>query len=1111
MTIRVYPSRLEGEPLETHKITQRQSIEQWLIEATNGAYSADATDSHPTIVLNDQKVEQSEWALTFICATDELDIYIEPRASAVIAVISVVIALVVTVMTMRSMKAGTPATQTRGKTLDDPAALANQVKWSDPIPEIAGSPITYPDYITPPRRYYVNRTQQWVDSLVCIGVGEYQTDKSQMWIGDTSLPTYGNDAQVTVFQPNEEIPADLAAWWHTPEEVGFTTFGGAGMTLGPAVNVARVWPSQSFTFTGQNITGTVPPPWEAGTLLRAEAEHLIEFSGNTLRSAVLDTLDISTGDEIELTGEREGDYIVTGITGGTGASVGSAALATGGSAPSRYDFDVTPATLNITLNSITYTVVLSTAVVSIDGIISAINAQLNGSPVRARNSSGRIELYQLEPFTGGVFSLTGDVATLLGSVTYTAGVATAAAKGATYTVAGENFGSGSEIAAAGRAGMLYAIIEVTGNAVKVSPPDVEFWSGFPSGVLSSSSVELDSGSIQGGWIGPFAAAPSSEKSDCFEVGIFYPQGLISYSKKGKIRSRSAGGVIQWREIGDTTWQSRSFSNRQSTADQIGFTYRIEHGASRVEVRVRAHRAASTSARSSDQQQWTGLRSRIIGAPTRYPNLTLAHVRLRSGDKVSGGVDNKFSVRARRILPTIEDPATKEPTRDIAPFFVHMMNSVGYGRDLIDMPTITALHKIWQERRDTFDLAVSASSTLKAVANSCLGAGFAELTLRNGKISAARDAYRLGTPSRIYSPQELRAGGEIVESTQTVMPDDIDGVDIEYIDYATGRTLTEPYRLIGDEGRRVEVIKAAGVTDRTRAWRIAARRRRIAAYRRTAYKGGTEMAAMNSYYMDYIGLQDGIPEYGQSAFVLAVDGLTLTLSEPIQVPTGGAIAMIRRQDGTATAPIAIASISGHDVTLVAIPADAQVTPDPNRATVVYIGSRTQIVHEALITEVRPAGDGRVEFQAVNMDNRVYLEDDLGPDQVILTSRPYAIERYDLAAGYYDVGVEIKEIPEAKGISSAGLSGITLAARLINTVEYGEYSQPLSEAAGLTGITLAAKLQTVVEYGEHRQPTSETAGLTGITLAAKLSRAVIDTNVNPESAAGHYDVGATIESI
>ena len=155
-------------------------------------------------------------------------------------------------------------------------------------------------------------------------------------------------------------------------------------------------------------------------------------------------------------------------------------------------------------------------------------------------------------------------------------------------------------------------------------------------------------------------------------------------------------------------------------------------------------------------------------------MTVAHVRLRSGDKVSGSVENKMSIRAMRILPTVENPEVEAPTRDIAPFFIHMMNTVGYGRDLIDMPHIEALHEIWRERGDVFDLSANGTSTLKTVANYCLQAGFAELTMRRGLISAARDAYRMGSPPRVYSPARAGCTFNRVHRIQSC-PDDIDGV------------------------------------------------------------------------------------------------------------------------------------------------------------------------------------------------------------------------------------------------------------------------------------------------------------------------------------------------
>src|SRR5690606_36255195 len=236
---------------------------------------------------------------------------------------------------------------------------------------------------------------------------------------------------------------------------------------------------------------------------------------------------------------------------------------------------------------------------------------------------------------------------------------------------------------------------------------------------------------------------------------------------------------------------------------------------------------------------------------------------------------------------------------------------------------------------------------------------------------------------------------------------------------------------------------------------------------------TELAAMNSFYMDYVGLQDGIPEWGQSAFVIAHDGLVLTLSEDIQ-PTGGPpVIMIRRPDGTASPPIPV-TVSGRRVTLAAIPPDVTVTNDPNAPTVVYIGRRTQVVHEALMLSVRPTGDNRVEFQAVNMDSRVYLEDDMGPDQVILTSRLYPIEFSDgIAPGLVEPGVSWLTPPT----DSVGIGLLPPAIYRRDAVKYWDYKNTPPESIGVGLVAPTISRSTVARYltYENAEPEQLNIGL------------------------------------
>src|SRR5690606_38067846 len=200
--------------------------------------------------------------------------------------------------------------------------------------------------------------------------------------------------------------------------------------------------------------------------------------------------------------------------------------------------------------------------------------------------------------------------------------------------------------------------------------------------------------------------------------------------------------------------------------------------------------------------------------------------------------------------------------------------------------------------------------------------------------------------------------------------------------------------------------------------------------------------------------------------------------------GEPVVMIRRPDGTASPPIP-ATINGRTVTLAAMPPDVTVTNDPNHPTVVYIGSRTRVVHVALIVSVRPTGDNRVEFEAVNMDPRVYIEDDMGPDQVILTSRLYPIEFGDgIAPGLVEPYAERKTVlkdysftPESLGV---GLLPPAISRRTVNLVY--DNGEPESISVGLLPPVISRT--TVARYLDYdnAEPEAIRVGL----LAPSVSR-------------------------
>ena len=975
MTIKIYPNKLEGEPLEQHSTDKPMTLLAWL-NANVAGFVLHEEAQPISITMNGYRVDSAAWCSTVFAPTDDVRIYAEPKGAALIYAAIAIVAAVVTVLLMPGAK--TPTAQQTSRKLEDAGAMANTVRYGEPVPEIAGSPVSFPDYLLPPRRYYTEMTQQWIEQFVCVGRGKYLKSLDKVYIGETSALSMGSDVQVSFYEPGETIPEQDRAWWHAPEEVGFTSFGGTGLTLGPEGDDVLDWGGLT-SFSGRNITSTskVPDGWD-GAQVRVESAGSVIFGPSWVSSAALDGLGIQQFDEIEITGTYAGNYIVSSITPASGGAAGSAASVIG-SSPPRLDYDVTPATFTVSIYYVATTVTLSTSIINISALVTAINSQLAGTKLQAFASGTELKITEIAPYSGGSITLSGDVSDLLGTPSYTAGSAPTGASDTRYYLSGAYFNPSAGTVSIGRSGLLFYATRVSDYTLQVVPVEYPSWGGFPTGVVADmSSVTL--ANAKGGWHGPFTAVPRGELASAFEVDIFFPAGLIRYKSNGHWRDQDATVVIQWRYLGGTEWNTRTETVWGKTPNQIGFTYRVDlPSPGRVEVRLRSEKAPSEDSKVQNKQQWSGLRSLLAGAPESYPDFTTAMVRLRTGDRVSGGAENKISIRATRILPTIEDPEVLEPTRDIAPWLVYMLGTAGYGRDLIDMDQLEALHSIWTGRGDTFDLAITASSTIKTVANSCLGAGFAELTLRRGKITPVRDAMPLGYPDRVFSPQEYMS--PLIETTKTIMPDDVDGVDAEYVDYETGKTLTVEHRLPGDLGYRVKTIKVPGVTNRTKAWRIAARARRVLAYRRTTYKGSTEMQAMNVNYLDYVGLLDGIPEYSQSAFVTEVDGLVLTISES---PTGvDTVAIFRADNGMATDPVDVVSIDGNKITLANTPkfAGEDFVPhtghDNTDATVIYLANVGEHQHLALITSVKAKNNGNTEFEAVAMDSRVYDNDGSSP--------------------------------------------------------------------------------------------------------------------------------------
>ncbi len=899
--INIYPSKLEGSPLESYRLEHPETIQGWL---TRTVPSFEVREVPPiSIAVNGLVVPPVSWDVAVISPHDTVDIVVDPKGwEIVVAVISLVIAAASAIYSTLSMpnipklSSGT----TKGEPLDEANAKGNKVKLNSIIREIAGTFKVYPDYLLPPHIYFADGTEQWIELLLCVGKGSYSIPDETVLIGDTQFSAIGEDASYAIYEPGASLAADTSAeWWHSAPEVGGTSTGKTGIELNATYVIGAAATANSYMFDGLSITipsgAGVWPAWTVNSIITIEQfldYTVIEgWSDRDIISGNFTTLDPFVGMVIEITGDNDGNYVVHSFETDS-EGIGYMTL--------NYD----------------------------NG--SQVNGLMTG--VRRMSIGYRGQKYQI---TAVVYH--GEFDTVRDEIQIER-----------YT--DEN------------------VIDET-------------WAGFDFIITNDAIIAIDASDQEGEWAGPFAACPAGEVTGTLEYDIMFPGGIGKVEPSGAISNVTVRTELQWREIGvGAAWNSVILDTTGGTLDQLGYTETVTLSpAIRPEVRMRRVGAKSTLTNIQDTVQWYALKAKL-NPPSSYAGVTTMTVKIRGGDRISAQSDQMISVLATRKLPTRSGGAwtAATETRSIVPWVSYIAKSVGYTDDDLSLVDFDTLGALWDSRGDYFDMAVESEGTVKGEMLNALRAGFAELTLDRGVIKPIRDQTRT-VYEHMYTPQNMTE--QLVRSFQTIRPDEFDGVDVEYIDGTTWAKETVECRLPGDVGGKAEKISLEGVLDRTRAWRIGMRHRRMQKYRRKIYKFATELDALNSSYMSFCAVGDDVPGYSQSAILLSFTPITgavlLQSSEAFTWATGQShVVGIRKPDGTLSGPYSATRISEKVLSIPSIDFTPDTTWDIEPPHLIF-GTTTRWSYPVLISSISHNGESKVDVEAVNYDARIYADDDNAP--------------------------------------------------------------------------------------------------------------------------------------
>lgn len=509
------------------------------------------------------------------------------------------------------------------------------------------------------------------------------------------------------------------------------------------------------------------------------------------------------------------------------------------------------------------------------------------------------------------------------------------------------------------------------------------WPGWVSRTVGNGQVRLDPSNLTGGYRGAYPACPAGTTVDAIEWSVLFTT-LLGIGREGQEYAVASSHQFEYRDMAiGGAWTTLVKTVVANSMDSVGYTFReILPYPMRPECRIA--RIPSGSTETKDDSMWYSLYGRMhTQSPASYSGMTMLTCDIRGGDRLSTRAENLINLECTRKLPLLRGGiwTAAEPTREISAAIGYICRDIGYSdTEDLDIATLERLESTrWTPRGEYYDRIITDQGTVKEFLIEALKPGMSELTIDRGVITAVRDEARGETFDHVYNPRVMLA--PLTRSfTGPELPDQFDGVDIEYYDHTTKQNETVECRLPGDLGTRVKKERLEGVGDRTRAWRYGMRLRRSFLYRQGEYEFETELAGLNSSYFSYTGLGDSTPNYGQNAEIVDyVAGSPYQLKASVALnwsQSGVYKVLVRRRDGTASGPYTATRIDDYWFSIPSLDFEPLIH-SAMLPPIIQFGHESRWVYPALITEVNPKGTRTCGMKAVNYDVRMYADDNNFP--------------------------------------------------------------------------------------------------------------------------------------
>ena len=192
------------------------------------AQTPNITEKSITVIVDGAVVPFNEWKKYFLSEekNHEIKFILEPEGTIVMfafVFIAMVATFLYTMRMMNKLNSHTGVDKSgESRSIYDVNAQGNKIKLGDVIPEQFGLFKKFPDYLADAHSFYRDN-EYYLDLILSQGIGYFQHDKSQIYVGATPLSVL-QGVQCEVCEPsadlsNNSIAPEITKCWYNSTEV----------------------------------------------------------------------------------------------------------------------------------------------------------------------------------------------------------------------------------------------------------------------------------------------------------------------------------------------------------------------------------------------------------------------------------------------------------------------------------------------------------------------------------------------------------------------------------------------------------------------------------------------------------------------------------------------------------------------------------------------------------------------------------------------------------------------------------------------------------------------------------------------------------------------------